>query len=190
MDRTEARRRILAAALQVVTRDPGATATIDQIASVAGCAKGLVHYHFKTKDGLLAEVATGLWTERASDWRRALSHRDPGAALGAAWTLLQSEASDGRLRAGAGLGLAKSEMAGQSVRRGRAELVRALTDGLVELFAHMARATTVPPSEIGALLAALIEGLGLQLASGEPAQQLEPAWSAFWAAALSLTRPA
>jgi hypothetical protein len=81
-------------------------------------------------------------------------------------------------------------MAGQSVRRGRAELVRALTDGLVELFAHMARAATVPPSEIAALLAALIEGLGLQLASGEPAHQLEAAWSAFWAAALSLTRPA
>jgi AcrR family transcriptional regulator len=187
---SDAKRRILEAALQVVTKDPGATATVDQIAAAAGCAKGLVHYHFRTKEALLAEVAASLWSDRAREWRHALSHRDPGSALEAGWRLLQAEAADGRVRAAAALGLSPLAMAGQSVRHGRADLTRALADGLVELFSHMGCTTTVPPSEIAALLAALIEGMGLQLAGGEPAHQLEPAWSAFWAAALSLTRAA
>jgi AcrR family transcriptional regulator len=188
-DSEAAKARILDAARRVLTTDPGAAATIDQIAAAAGCAKGLVHYHFMTKDALLGEVATQLWATRAHAWREALSRPEAGDALDTAWKLLRSEAADGSLTASASLGLSRSIMAGRSVRDGRAGLVRALTDGLVHLLGHMHRSATVPPSEVAALLAALIDGLGLQLASGEKADQLESAWSAFWAAVLSLTRP-
>lgn len=183
-----AKARILDAALRVITADPGARATVDQIARAAGCAKGLVHYHFKTKEMLLAQVAARIWSERAQAWRAALSRPDPGEALDTAWILLQAESRNGRLAATAALGLGEPKIAGQSVRAGRAELVRSLADGLVKLFEHMACAAAVPPSEIAALLAAMIDGLGLQLASGEEAERLEPAWSGFWAAILSLTR--
>jgi AcrR family transcriptional regulator len=188
-DSEAAKARILDAAQRVLMSDPGTAATVDQIAAAAGCAKGLVHYHFKTKDALLGEVATRLWANRARVWREALSGREAGEALDTAWKLLREESSDGSLAASASLGLSRSIVAGRSVRDGRAGLVRALTDGLVQLFEQMNRSAAVPPSEVAALLAALIDGLGLQLASGEPAEQLEPAWAAFWAAVLSLTRP-
>ena len=188
-DSEAAKARILDAALRVLMSDPGTTATIDQIAAAAGCAKGLVHYHFKTKDALLGEVATRLWSNRARAWRDAFSRPEASEALDTAWKLLRAESSDGSLAASASLGLSRDIVAGRSVRDGRAGLVRALTDGLVQLFEHMDRSATVPPSEVAALLAALIDGLGLQLASGEPAERLEPAWAAFWAAVLSLTRP-
>jgi hypothetical protein len=54
----------------------------------------------------------------------------------------------------------------------------------------MGRVATVPPSEIATLVASLIDGLGWRLATGEAPEQVEPAWAAFWAAILSLTRPA
>lgn len=189
-DAEGAKARILEAATRVLMADPGTAATIDQIAAAAGCAKGLVHYHFKTKDALFGEVANRLWADRARAWREALSRREARDALDAAWKLLRAESADGRLAASASLGLTRSIAAGRSVREGRAGLVRALTDGLVHLFEHMERSAAVPPSEIAALLAALIDGLGLQLASGEKPEQLEPAWAAFWAAVLSLTQPA
>jgi AcrR family transcriptional regulator len=149
-----------------------------------------VHYHFKTKDALLATVAARLWSDRAQDWREALSKREPSEALDTAWSLLIAESADGRLAASASLGLSRSDLAGRAVKEGRAGLQRALTDGVVHLFEHMARTAAVPPTELAALLAALIDGLGLQLASGERPEQLEPAWAAFWAAVMSLTRPA
>jgi AcrR family transcriptional regulator len=189
-DSEAAKARILDAALQVLMTDPGTAATIDHIAAAAGCAKGLVHYHFKTKDALLGEVASRLWAKRARAWREVMSRPEASEALDDAWKLLRAESEDGSLAASASLGLSHSIVAGRSVRDGRAELARALTDGLVELLEHMGRSAAVPPSEVAALLAALIDGLGLQLASGEKADQLEPAWAAFWAGMLSLTRPA
>jgi TetR/AcrR family transcriptional repressor of bet genes len=185
-----AKLRIMDAAIRVLTTEPGSAATIDRIAEAAGCAKGLVHYHFKTKDALLATVAARLWSDRAQGWREALSKREPSEALDTAWSLLIAESADGRLAASASLGLSRSDLAGRAVKEGRAGLQRALTDGVVHLFEHMARTAAVPPTELAALLAALIDGLGLQLASGERPEQLEPAWAAFWAAVMSLTRPA
>jgi AcrR family transcriptional regulator len=182
--------RILDAAIQVTKSAPGAPVTIDQVAQAAGCAKGLVHYHFKSKDALLGDVAARLWADRAEDWRAALSRRDPGQAIDAAWKLLQSEAADGRLAAAALLGLPGSSVAGRSVKAGHATMARSIADGLSQLLQHMGRTASVPPSEIATLVSALIDGLGLQLAAGEQAELVEPAWAAFWAAVLSLTRPA
>jgi AcrR family transcriptional regulator len=189
-DAAEAKSRILEAAIRVLRTEPGATATIDRVAQEAGCAKGLVHYHYRTKDGLFAEAAIRLWSLRADHWRQALSGPDPRSVIDQAWRLLQSEAADGRLAAAAFLGQPGSSVAGRSVKAGRSTLTHAIADGLVHLFEHMGRVATVPPSEIATLVASLIDGLGWRLATGEAPEQVEPAWAAFWAAILSLTRPA
>jgi hypothetical protein len=81
-------------------------------------------------------------------------------------------------------------VAGQSVKTGRAQVRQALADGLAELLDRMGRTTTVPAPEIATLVCSMVDGLGLQLASGEPPALVEPAWAGFWAALLSLTRPA
>lgn len=182
-----ARERILDAAISVLTQGTGGPATVERVAREAGCAKGLVHYHFKTKDALLASAGAKLWTERAAAWRQALAGGEPHAALRNSWQLLREEAQNGRLLACTSLGLGTSKLAGQTVRDGRTAFARASADGVVALFERMGRAAAVPPSEIASLLAAVIDGLGLQLATGEKPDDMEPAWSAFWAAVLSLT---
>lgn len=184
-----AKQRILAAAVRVLSADPGGAATVDRVAGEAGCAKGLVHYHFKTKDALFAAAAAQIWAERGKAWRAALTGSDPHTTLQAAWQLLLEESRNGHLLASTSLGLTKSKLAGQSVKDGRRAFVLILGDSLVALFGRMGRAATVPASEIAALLASVIDGLGLQLAGGDGTDDLEPAWSAFWAAVLSLTRP-
>jgi hypothetical protein len=60
---------------------------------------------------------------------------------------------------------------------------------LERLLARLGLEPSVPASELGALFVAIVEGIGLQLGSGAPADDMEQAWSAFWAGLLSLTRP-
>jgi hypothetical protein len=77
----------------------------------------------------------------------------------------------------------------QSVGTARAEFSRRVSASLEKLLASLSLAPSVPVRELGALLVATIEGIGLQLGSGATADELEPAWSAFWAGLLSLTQP-
>ena len=166
-----ARGEILEAALRALLRKPTAVLTVDAVAREAGCAKGLVHYHFKTKAALMA------------------AGQEPSAAIHASWSLVASEAADGTAAACAALGVDASELIVQTVRESRGAFVHVLADALTKLFGRMGRATSVPASEIGGLLAAVIEGVGLQIAGGTPTDSLESAWAAFWAGILSLTRP-
>jgi AcrR family transcriptional regulator len=187
--REVARKRIVDAAVQELTAAAGLAPTMDQVASAAGCAKGLVHYHFRTKDALLAEAAGRIWADRGRTWREALSNPDPSAALAAAWSVLTREARNGRTMSCLALGSLPGAMTVQSARAGRSSFSQALGDGLAELLDHMGRSAAVPPSEIATLLASVADGLGIRIAGGDKPEDLEPAWSAFWAAVLSLTRP-
>ena len=55
---------IVAAADALIRRKGAANVTVDQVAKEAGCAKGLVHYHFKTKRGVIEAVAQHLAASR------------------------------------------------------------------------------------------------------------------------------
>src|SRR3970282_2418196 len=90
-----AKDRIVAATVAALRATPGAALTLDDVARRAGCAKGLVNYHFKTKEQLLSAAGSQLWKERQGRWREALGTADPEEAIGAGWRLLVSEASDG-----------------------------------------------------------------------------------------------
>src|SRR5258707_8268359 len=53
---TDTRERILQAAFDVLSRDGYENTSIKQIAEQAGVAQGLVHYYFKSKQGLVMAV--------------------------------------------------------------------------------------------------------------------------------------
>jgi AcrR family transcriptional regulator len=185
-----ARKAILEAAAAVTVERRGGPITTELVATRARCAKGLVHYHFTTKEALLAEVAARLWGERAEQWRAALAVDDATQAIGTAWTLLQAEATDGLAPAAAWLGMLDDKLVVQSVNNGRTSFVAALSDALAGLLMRMRLQATVPVAELAALLAATTEGLGLRMAGGAAPGDLEPAWAAFWVGLLSLTRTA
>lgn len=184
----ENRQAILDAAAALLRERRTGDVTMEEVAKRAGCAKGLVHYHFKRKDQLLAATATRLWHDRSSAWTVALNARDPKSAIGAAWELLRNEASDGTAAACTALGLRQDELVVQSVNKGRGAHSKDVTQALDGLLGRMGLTPTVPASELGTLLAATAEGIAAQLGSGAPPDELEQAWAAFWVGLLSLTR--
>ena len=72
--------------------------TVASVAEKAGCAKGLVHYHHKTKEALLTAVAEALATTRANQRIAALKKSGTGA-LDHLWGVLEKSAKSGRTRA-------------------------------------------------------------------------------------------
>ena len=185
----DARETILSAAIELLRERGGTNITTDQVATKAGCAKGLVHYHFKRKDQLLAAAAERLWQERTDAWTGALASKGPKDAIQRAWRILVGESANGTAASCATLGMRSEKLVVQSVSDGRASFSRQIAAALQQLLAHLSLEPSVPVTELGALLVATVEGIGLQLGSGAPAEELEPAWSAFWAGLLSLTRP-
>lgn len=179
---------ILEATVRLLCERRGADITMDEVARAAGCAKGLVHYHFKRKDQLLVAAAASMWEQRTGAWRRALGSNDAKASINAAWSLLIADSSSGTVAACAALGMRKEELVVQSVNSGRATFARGVTEELLQLLNRMGLEATVPIGELGTLLAAIVEGIGLQLGSGVDREKLEQAWAAFWVGLLSLTR--
>jgi AcrR family transcriptional regulator len=180
----------LEAAVSLLREGGGTSVTTDQVARRADCAKGLVHYHFKRKDQLLAAAAVSLWRDRAASWTAALGARSPKTAIRQAWGTLVTETTSGTAASCATLGLRPERLVVQSVGEARAEFSRSVATALDTLLAALGLAPMVPVRDLAALLVATVEGIGLQLGSGAAADDLEPAWSAFWAGLLSLTRPA
>ncbi len=187
--RREASAAILLAAVDQLLAGPVTRVTLDSVASAAGCAKGLVHYHFKTKDKLLSAAAERIWAERAAAWKVALHGPDPRGVIGAAWSLIANEAGRGVTAASTALGMESSDVVVRTVSSARLRMLSQLVEDVDALFRRMELTSSVPTGEIALLLMAVIDGLGLQVASGASADALEPAWHALWAGVLSLTRP-
>jgi AcrR family transcriptional regulator len=186
---SESRQVILDAVTCLLRERRAGDATIDDVAKRASCAKGLVHYHFKRKDQLMAAAAAQLWEARSRAWAQALDRPDPSDSIGSAWHLLTSEASTGTAAACAALGFRSDNLVVRSVNEARASFSRSLTAALDGLLARMNLTPSVPASELGTLLGATAEGIALQLASGADQAELEQAWAAFWVGLLSLTGP-
>lgn len=187
-DPERARVTILDAADRLLRRGGGGT--IDQVAREAHCAKGLVHYHFKTKAALLAAAASRLAERRRDRWTEAFRAPTPDAAIKRSWTVLVSESRDGTIRAWTALCAERDKVTGRAVNAASASFsvtIAVAADGLLK---ELGLAATIPSEEIGFLLAGVVHGMGLQLESGMEPERLQGAYAAAWLGVLSLTRPA
>jgi AcrR family transcriptional regulator len=86
------------AALDILVRDGLEQWTISAVADQAHCAKGLVHYHHRTKEQLLGTVADRLANTRAEDRLVALGTGGTGA-LDNLWNVIATAATAGQTRA-------------------------------------------------------------------------------------------
>lgn len=142
---------ILGAAIEVVAIHGLNNWTVEEVANRARCAKGLVNYHYRSKQDLLIQVAETIRDDRSA--RRLASVQSSGAkALDRLWETLVREvesgwfgarlsllATDGPLRAAAGsapksagafaLALGKALELGDHLLP-RASLIEATLDGL------------------------------------------------------------
>src|SRR4051812_18745888 len=96
---SDIREKILSIVEQQLRRADTAGVTLDSVAREAGCAKGLVNYHFKSKSDLLAAAAMRLVTLREGRWSSALAGPDLESAIRQSWDLIVDEVRSGFWRA-------------------------------------------------------------------------------------------
>jgi AcrR family transcriptional regulator len=151
--------------------------SVEQVARAAECAKGLVHYHFGTRAGLLAAVAGAIGQQRIEQRVHALALRGT-AALDALFAVLRQDAEDGRSKAWLELGL-----------NGAAELHAAMAPSAeqVDMFAAAGGAALemppLRPDRARALLLVL-DGLEAGLVRGARQADIREAYDRVWLAML------
>ena len=79
------REQLIEATISVIARRGFARTTLALVAKEAKLSQGIVHFYFKSKDGLLFETLSYLAAEYEATWKRAVRHvgPDPVAALDA-----------------------------------------------------------------------------------------------------------
>ena len=151
--------------------------TVDSVASKAGCAKGLVLYHFKSKDGLLLRVADRIRQNQVKNRLEAVSGGTKGAAsLDRLWAALTAEVRGGSF--GLWVGLLADP-------RSRKFAARTAQDD-AELLAASAEAMGVPSDSLALpLIPSALDGCSLDLLQGRPAGDVRERYDSFWLGVLS-----
>jgi AcrR family transcriptional regulator len=163
---------ILAAAIDVIALHGLNNWTVEEVANRAHCAKGLVNYHYRSKQDLLARAAETIRDDRYA--RRLAAARHPGSqALDRLWEALQKEVESGWFAAWLSLLAADDPLrkAAAESPQDNAALATALGEslGLDEDFAAQ-----------GDLISAALDGLQLRLLQGAGPQETEEAYHRFW----------
>jgi AcrR family transcriptional regulator len=177
-----ARERILQAACDLIAERGIGGARIAQIAKAAGVSTALVHYHFRTREVLLAETLDHAFDVAAAVRLRAQgdageSAPDGSAARRLADVVEQSlpDSDPGRrewqLWAELWLGAARDPslrpIAAQMYTRYRTWIATAVAEGVAA-----GEFAPVDPGETADLAMALIDGLGLRVLLGDPSMPL------------------
>lgn len=160
---------ILTAAVEVLANDGLNNWTVEEVASRAHCAKGLVNYHFRSKADLLRKAGEVLRDNREA--RRLAALRTGGtASLDALWRVLTEEVDSGWFEAWL------------SVLSAPPPLNAAAKSGDGEALARAAVAALGArlPAEAAVLVPAALDGIQLQIVRGAPPPVAEEAYHRFW----------
>lgn len=186
-DREASRDLILTAALSVVRRFGASGVTVASVAEEAGCAKGLVHYHFDTKQSLWESAAHSLAAERLGRWTEAFESGELSEIIERTWSILVDESADGTILAWTSLLGPGTDVPGPATSGIVAGFGNALGDAVGGMLARHGVRCRVSPREVGWLLASVISGVGFLLLGGADRDDLEDAYAAAWLGILSLT---
>jgi AcrR family transcriptional regulator len=180
------REQLLETATRMLMARGSAGVTVASVAEEAGCAKGLVHYHFKTKARLWEAVARHLTVVRCAAWSAALSASDPSEVVSRTWELLTKESVDGSARAWFSLTGPQSPLPDQEVRKMISSFGDIVRASVGSLFDELGVRLRVPIPEVAEILTGLITGVGFQLLRAESPEECENAYAAAWLGILSL----
>src|SRR5256885_3864151 len=149
---SDVRSRILTIVDRQLRRAGAREVTIESVAREAGCAKGLVHYHYRTKSSLYDAVAKHLLSAHEARWKDALQVTNAQAAIDRSWQLIMSEASTGFWRAWISLAASTDHVIGQLVNNGVQSLAQTLASSVARRLRGMGLVPTVTLAELGELL--------------------------------------
>jgi AcrR family transcriptional regulator len=173
---------IIEAACAVIADLGVADLTVADVATKAGVSAALVYYHFSSKQQLLAAGCERLATRRLEGRSQALASADGMAALDALWSALQSGTGSGAERAWNDLTLLarRDSAVRRTLDAERESELSALTARLPRLIAGLGSHLPVPADEAAAVVLHFLDGIALALAGGAAAEEVRPAYDAFW----------
>ncbi len=166
---------ILSAAIEVLSLHGLNNWTVEEVASRARCAKGLINYHYRSRQELLLRAAETLRDDRQA--RRLAALRSSGApALDRLLGAVVEEVESGRFAAWLALAAADPP------------LRRAASDPGAGAALAAAAGRSLgwdPPPGAAHVIPSALDGLALRLLQGAPAEEVEEAWHRVWLALVS-----
>ncbi|CAA9301030.1 MAG: hypothetical protein AVDCRST_MAG11-829 [uncultured Gemmatimonadaceae bacterium] len=183
--RATAPERILEAAARRVRTHGGADTSMQDVAAEAGVSKALIHYHFKSREALLARLVGWLAEGVVGRERAALVDAPPAAAVDRLWGWLSDELARGDIRVLAELaGTPAAEVRRASADGAQARLAAA-AETVERLFALLGLRPRVPSAMLAAVTTAFVDGLAVDAAI-DGAANPRVAFDVFWLALLGL----
>lgn len=167
---------ILTAAIEVAARDGLNSWTVEEVANRARCAKGLVNYHYRSKQGLLVQAARTVRDDRSA--RRLSAVQTSGAqALDRLWAALVAEVESGWFAAWLAFIASEGPLRTAAVRVHSDS--RAFTVALARALDQGSEFAARGPE-----LESALDGMQLGLLQGTPPRLMEEAYHRFWLGAL------
>lgn len=175
-DSSVSREAIVEAIVAVLTDGKLTDWTVDSVAVKVKCAKGLILYHFGSKESLLLQAAERVRENHGARRVQAVQGLKGTQALDRLWGQLAKEVQSGAF----GLWVT---LVGHEPTRKAASRTAAHDQSLI---AAAAEALGIPP-ETGALTLApaALDGFGLELLQGRPPADVRDRYDAFWLGVLS-----
>lgn len=163
---------ILGAAIEVVALHGLNNWTVGEVANRARCAKGLVNYHYRSKQELLAQVAETIRDDRAAH-RLAAVQASGAQALDRLWETLTREMESGWFAAWLSLLAADGPLRTAASATPKSSRTLALALGRALDLADQ----LVPRAP---LIDATLDGLQLSMLQGASPAATEEAYHRFW----------
>lgn len=168
---------ILSAAIDVIVLHGLNNWTVEEVANRAHCAKGLVNYHYRSKQDLLARSAETLRDDRSA--RRLAAVGVPGtAALDRLWHALTQEVESGWFAAWASLLAVDGPL-----RKAASERVPETEAFALALSRSLGLGNQLRRQ--ASLIQGALDGLQLRLLQGANPKETEEAYTRFWVMALT-----
>jgi len=168
---------ILNAAVRVLVRNGLNNWTVAEVAKEAGCAKGLINYHYRSKQALLQQAAATLRDDRWTRRQAAVATEGTGA-LDRLWAALLEEVQTGRFAAWLSL------LAAPALRQAAASLPGQSLAMITTLLGSLGLDERL--EDHAGMIAAVLDGLELRLLQGAPPREAEEAYHRFWLTVLEM----
>jgi len=164
--------------------------TVARVAKEARVSSALVHYHFATKQRLLAAAAGALASQRAERRVAALASARGMSSLDDLWGSL--DPLDSVERAAPDLALLARQDRGvaSAVRRARQEEQARIAAVLPAVLESLGARVPIPPEELAATVRMFLDGAAAALVAGDPPEDVRASYDAFWLALVALGQAA
>ena len=183
--RGNAPERILAAAAECAGQQGAAQVSLQTVAGAAGVSKALIHYHFRDRDALLAQLADWLTAVLVAGEDAVLADAAATSGLDALWAWLGGALAAGHIRALVDLGQERGESVRAAVRRSREARRAQATRTIERLFGALSLTPRLPAPLLADVTVAFVDGLAVE-AAVEPDANHRLRFDVFWLSVLNL----